>query len=204
MVYGRRDDREDVLALVDAEGKPLRDLFHYSGRVAFDWDPRGSQLAIAQAPEGHGPFQALRLLELDGASRTLWRGTFICFKWLHDGSGFLICSSDLEKGHLQWLLINQDGSSRPVGKPFVPTRETAVSLHFFEQVSTGQPFLSADDRFVTYAGFSIESEGAEMEASEAPVNFEGTAEQSRILISPLNSSTSIAVGEGRYGCFPAR
>ncbi len=206
LVYGKQGEREDSLILVDPHGQPLRDLFTYPGRAAFQWEPRGSQLAVAHAPEGHGPFQALDVLELDGCSRTLWRGAFVCFKWLRDGSGFLICSSDLEQGHLHWLILHQDGTTKPIGVPFVPTRETAVSLHFFEQVSPGQPFLSSDDRFVTYAGYPSEAADSANKSVSGidPKTLEPEDRHSRILVTALDSSETVAVAEGRYGCFPKR
>ncbi len=202
LVYGKRGEREDILTLVDPRGEPLRELFPYPGRAAFRWEPRGGQLAVALAPEGHGPFQALELLELDGQSKTLWRGAFICFKWLRDSSGFLICKSDLDQGHLQWLVLHHDGTTRPIGAPFIPTRETAVSLHFFEQVSPGQPFLAPDERFVTYAGYPTDV--AERDPSDGPVTLEPKDRHSRILVTALQGPQSVAVGEGRYGCFPSR
>lgn len=206
LAYGKRGEREDCLTLVDPMGEPLRELFTYPGRAAFRWEPRGSQLAVAHAPEGHGPFQALEVLELDGSSRTLWRGSFICFKWLADSSGFLICRSDLEQGHLHWLVLHRDGATRPIGLPFVPTRETAVSLHFFEQVSRGQPFSSRDDRFVTYAGYPVEPCESDSGTTEpkAPNTLEPEDRHSRILVTPLNGSKTVAVGEGRYACFPSK
>jgi len=204
LVYGQRGEREDSLALVDPQGEHLRDLFTYPGRAAFRWDPRGSQLAVALAPEGHGPFQALQLLELDGETRTLWRGAFICFQWLRDGSGFLICESDLEQGHLRWLLLRPDGTTRSMGVPFVPTRETAVALHFFEQVAPGQPFLSPGEAFVTYAGYPVEKASL-TEEDAMPlgiVGLEPEDQRCRILITPVGGSETVAVGEGRYACFP--
>jgi len=206
LAYGRRGEREDTLALVDARGKPLRDLFTYPGRAAFHWMPQGGQLAVAMAPEGHGPFQALELVELDGSSRTLWKGAFICFQWLSDGSGFLICESDLAQGHLHWLRLRLDGTTQPLGIPFVPTRETAVALHFFEQVAPGQPFLSADERFLTYAGYPLEPATALADQSPGSedLGLEPEDQRCRILITPLHNSETVAVGDGRYGCFPAR
>ncbi len=204
LVYGSRGEREDALVLVDPQGEHLRDLYSYPGRAAFRWEPRGSQLAVALAPEGHGPFQALELLELDGNSRTLWRGAFICFQWLRDGSGFLVCESNLEQGHLRWLLLRHDGTTEQVGVPFVPTRETAVALHFFEQVAPGQPFLSADDHFLTYAGYPLD-EGAivdEQEQQSAGPSLEPEDRPCRILLTSLHGSNTVTVGDGRYGCFP--
>jgi len=203
-LYSKPGEREDILVEVDADGYPLRELLTYPGRAAFRWNQQGERIALAVAPEGHGPFDILQILEADGRARPLFRGAFLSFHWLHDGTAILICSAYEEAGHLQWALVGLDGSCRTLGPAYAPTRETVIALHFFEQVASSHPFLSADGRHIVYSGYPVdetEVDGIRRSLVEEDEEAECGAQ---IMTTPIDGGPTVAVGEGRYGCFGNR
>ncbi len=204
LAYAIEGGREDRLVLMDADGTEERELMTYPGRAAFRWDGSGRYLAVALCPEGEGPFEIIELLDLSGdGGRTLFHGTFVAYGWLPDDSGLLVCQSGGDEDGLQWVLVGLDGSARPVGTPFLPSREAAVGLHFFEQLGASHPFLSADGRFVVYSGHSI---GEYVEAGPGQDPFPGILESEdedspAILVAPLDGGPTVLVGHGRFACF---
>lgn len=204
LVYAVSGAREDRLVLMHADGTEERELMTYPGRSAFRWDGSGRHLAVALCPKGEGSFEAIELLDLTGdGTRTLFHGSFVAFRWLPDDSGLLVCQSAEDEEALHWVLVGLDGSVRPVGTPFLPSRESAVGLHFFEQLGRSHPFLSDDGRFVVYSGHSI---GEYVEAGPGrdpiPGILESEDEDSPvILVAPLDGGPTVLVGHGRFACF---
>ncbi len=204
LVYAISGDREDRLVLMDADGTIERELMTYPGRAAFRWDAAGRYLAVALCPEGSGPFVSIDLIDLSGdATRSVFHGAFVAFRWLPDDSGLLVCQSDPDDDALQWVVVGLDGSVRPVGTPFLPSRESAVGLHFFEQLARSHPFLSADGRFVVFSGHTL---GEFVEAGPGQDPNLGILESEdedspAILVAPLAGGPTVLVGHGRFACF---
>ena len=204
IAYAIEGSREDRLVLMAPDGTDERVLMTYPGRTAFRWDSIGRHLAVAVAPEGEGAFEAIELLDLSGdGSRTLFHGTFLAFRWLPDDSGLLVCQSAQDEESLHWVLVGLDGSVRPVGTPFLPSREAAVGLHFFEQLSASHPFLSADGRYVVFSGHPL---GDFIEAGPGQDPIPGILESEdeaspSILVAPLDGGPTVLVGHGRFACF---
>jgi len=200
-LYAKPGGREDMLVEVTSDGKPLRDLLTYPGRAAFRWNQQGERIAMAIAPEGHGPFDVLQVLEADGHARAVFRGAFLSFQWVHDGTALLICRAYEEEGHLQWTLVGLDGSYRSLGPSFAPTRETVIALHFFEQVSISHPFLSPSGRHIVYSGYAVNE--TEVDGLRPLKNHQTSpaAGGAQILVTPVDGGPTVSVGEGRYGCF---
>ena len=198
-VYGSAGDREDRVVLAEPDGQPLADLIGYPGRAAFKWSPDGSRLAVPISPEGTGAFLALELLDVDsGVSRTLHQEPFLAMSWLPDASGILLCAVNSDTGKLRWVRLHLDGSSRPVGPPFSPSQETLASLHFFDQAADDRPFLSHDGSAVVWAGVPAEPVVSTTTALAA----DPRDDVPRILLAPLDGRPTLAIGTGRYACFP--
>jgi Tol biopolymer transport system component len=196
--------REDRLVLTSADGSDEQVLFSYPGRAAFAWDSRGRHLAVAVAPEGEGPFHAIELVDVEGgATRTLFHGAFVALRWLPDDVGLLVCQADEEDESLHWVLVGLDGSVRPVGVPFLPSQESAVGLHFFEQLGASHPFLSPDGRHVVFSGHSL---GEVIEGGPGVDPVPGILESEddqppAIYVAPLDGGPTVCVGHGHFACF---
>ncbi len=185
LLYAAAGAREDELILADATGQRLSRLLSYPGRAAFGWLPDGRHVVVAVAPEGSGPFQLLELVDpAADTSQTLWRGSFLA--WLPAPGGLVLCLMEPEQGRHQWLHVDLEGRSRPLGQPFAPARESLVALHFFEQVGPSHPWLSQDGRFLVCSGWLGDVDG------EAPPE---------VLITPLDGGPVRSLGPGRFACF---
>lgn len=204
LAYAIEGAREDRLVLMAPDGTDEEILMTYPGRAAFSWDRGGRHLAVAICPGGEGAFEAIELLDLSGdGSRTLFHGTFVAFRWLPDDSGLLVCQAAADEDSMHWVVVGLDGSVRPVGTPFLPSREAAVGLHFFEQLSGSHPFLSEDGRFVVFTGHPI---GEYIEAGPGRDPMLGILESEEedtpaILVAPLDGGPTVLVGHGRFACF---
>lgn len=183
----------------DGDGQILCAL---NGRAAFGWSPTGRRLAVAVAPEGHGAFASLDLIDSRGRGRrTIWGEPFIAFSWLPGGDGLLVCGADPERGLLEWLAIDVDGNASPVGRPFLPTRECVVALHFFEQVAASHPFLSADGLHVVSCGLPVDDDEVPGSHEHGGLLPDGR-EAPRVLVAPIRGDgLQVAVGTGSFACF---
>ncbi len=201
LAYAVQAGEEDQLVVLNPETRTVQTLFAYPGRGAFRWDPQGRRIALGVAPEGRGPLRLLELIDTQtGESKTLWHNAFLAADWLPDGSGLVLAQVE-DGGKLQWVTVNLDGTSRALGGPFLPTRETILSLHFFEQVANSHPFLSDDGAYLVVAGYpDDEPLWAGPEGLDDP-ELKGEEPAPRILITPIGGGPSIAVGLGRYACF---
>jgi hypothetical protein len=189
--------REDDLILADASGHPLKKLASYPGRAGFRWDSSGRRLGLAIAPDGHGPFHSLEVLDLVTNSTTeVWRGPFIAFEWLPDGA-LLICHADEDEGLLRWARVHPDHVDSPLllGEPWAPARETIISLHFFEQIARSHPFLSSDGRHVIYSGWLLDDLNRQ---GDIPA----VTGSPRVLVTSLEGGgETIQIARGRFGVF---
>ncbi len=193
---------EDDIVLMDPRGNTRQTLFSYPGRGAFRFDPAGTRLAVAIAPEGHGAFEGLEVLDIAaGTSKTLWQAPFVAMQWLPGGRELLICEAHEENGRLRWVIVHAEtGLSRPVGPSWAPSRETVVALHFFEQVGGSHPFVTPDGKYVVYAGVADDEVWSAV-ADPEPLIVGEEHVPSRVLVTPLDGSPTVVVGSGRFGCF---
>jgi hypothetical protein len=198
-VYGSAGDREDRIVLAAPDGHALSDLIGYPGRAAFLWSPDGSQLAVPISPEGTGSFLALEILDVErGTSRTVYQEPFLAMAWLPDERGWVLCATDPKGGRLHWVKLDPGGGTRPIGPTFSPSQETLVSLHFFDQVTRGRSFLSADGSSLVWAGTPEEPVVSATSALAA----DARDEVPRILLASLGGGPTLAIGTGPYACFP--
>jgi hypothetical protein len=189
--------REDDLLLVDPSGQLLKKLGSYPGRAGFRWDSLGRHLGLAIAPEGHGPFCRLEVIDLVTNSRTIvWQEAFISFEWLPDGA-LLICHADEDQGLLRWVRVHPDHSDSPLllGVPWAPARETIISLHFFEQVARSHPVVSPDGRYIIYSGWLSD----ELDDQDGSLAVSGPP--SVLMTSIEGAGETVQVARGRFGVF---
>ncbi len=199
-VYGAAGEREDRIVLAAPDGHALSELIGYPGRAAFLWSPDGQRLAVPISPEGTGAFLALEILDIDrGTSKTVYQEPFLAMAWLPEGRGWLLCAADAASGRLRWVRVDEQGAGRPVGPAFSPSQETLVSLHFFDQVTRGRSFLAPDGSAVVWAGRPSDPVVSATSALAA----DAREDVPRILLSPLDGGPTMAVGTGRYACFPS-
>jgi hypothetical protein len=202
LVFSTPGSRDDQLLRVDADGRGRQRLHAYPGRGAFRWDGAGRRVALGVAPGGEGAFELLELIDVrTGGVQTLFQGSFVAFQWLPGDREILLASMNDDGTLLRWLLLEPGGALREVGVPWSPCRESAVALHFFEQVAASHPFVSADGRFVVHTGHPV---GAVLFGGpDDPELFEGDEEQpAHVLVTPLApGGSTVVVGTGRFGCF---
>ena len=204
MAWAVKGAREDRLLLSSSDGSEEQILMSFPGRAAFTWDSRGRYLAVAVSPEGEGPFGAIELVDVEGeGARTLFHGTFVALKWLPDDIGLIVCQADDEDESLHWVLVGLDGSVRPVGVPFLPSHESSVGLHFFEQLGGSHPFLSDDGRHVVFSGHSL---GPVVEGGPGIDPMLGVLDPEEqqppaIFVAPLDGGPTTLVGHGHFACF---
>lgn len=200
--FGAVGSRDDELTLCDPDSGRLTSVMPYPGRGAFRWSPDGSRIAVAVAPDGHGAFEVLELVDpVTGVSTTLWQAPFVAMQWLPTGREVLVCEAQEENGRLRWVVVHAEtGVSRPVGPSWAPSRETVVALHFFEQVAGSHPFVAPDGNHVVYAGVA-DGEVLSAGPGEDPLLSSGEEVPSRILVTPLDGGPTVVVGGGRFGCF---
>mgnify|MGYP000692603188 CR=1 FL=1 len=204
LAWAVRGAREDRLVLTQADGSDEEVLLSFPGRSAFRWDGSGRHLAVAVSPEGEGPFDRIELIDMEGAgTRTLFHGTFVAMTWLRDDAGLLVCQADDDDESLHWVLVGLDGSVRPVGVPFLPSREAAVGLHFFEQLGRSHPFLSTDGRYVVFSGHSL---GEITEAGPGVDPMPGILDREdeqppAIFVAPVDGGSTVLIGHGHFACF---
>ena len=187
------DGKEDHVVLIDADGEIDRQLFAFPGRAAFAWSGDGRTLAVAVAPEGAGPFARIHLVDLEEDVARTFELSFTSFVWRPEG-GFVLTLAAEEDGCLQWATLRLDGSLEHVGEPFVPTQECRVAMHFFEQVTSSHPFLSADGGHVVHVGRlrrDLVAEGGELPEPDDP----------RVVLTDLRTGVAVEIGRGRYACF---
>ena len=204
LVFARSGPREDRIVLADPEGNELAELMTYPGRAAFRWDAAGKSLAVAVAPNGEGPFSVLELLDpATGAAHTLFEGRFVAFRWLPGDGGLLLCQIEEEDDRMRWCVVPLEGAVTTIGVPFMPSREAAVGLHFFEQLGLSHPFLSADGRHVVISGEPL---GEVIVAGPGSDPTPGVMENDEddaiaILVAPLDGGPTVLVGHGQFACF---
>lgn len=192
LVFAEPAEGEDRLILTDPTGESRLGLLRYPGRGAFAWDPAGRRLGLAVAPEGHGAFTQIEVLDIASDElRTLWQGGFVAWSWLPGGRSVVLCQADEESGLLRWLRVDLDGSTFALGPAFRPSPEAVVALHFFEQLGGSHPWLSADGRYLCAVG-------QPMDVVDGPG---GTEDDPVVLVTAIDGGETVSVGQARFACF---
>ena len=160
------EDGSSIHRLIDDQPGPALDL--REGLVAMLPSPDGRWLAITSSPEGEGnPYQGLDLLDMDDEEPQplpLTPSSMLAFFWSPDGRFLIYVVVDREQNCLQWFRLGTDGGLRSLGS-FWPTRDMLFYLHFFDQYATSHPLISADGRWLCYAGYPAGGGHADLSGS---------------------------------------
>lgn len=178
------DGEGAVLARIGLDGRIVDRIRAVEGRTAFRNSPSGARLVSAVAPEGPGP---LRHLQIHDGARTeeVLDLPIVAFDWLDDERLAVVMLVE-EGAALQFGVLHPGGRLTPTGPSFVPTPESRVSLHFFEQILGSHPFLDGASRTAVVAGVRA-----------------GVDERPTILLIGLDDGSVRTLGHGRYGCYAA-
>ena len=155
----------------------------------------GRWIAVAAAPKGEGtPYLGIELLDGEtGESRPLTDAECLAFFWSPVGDRIVYASVDAEANCLQWHVVDLGGETVSLGS-FWPTRDIFFYLHFFDQYATSHPIISADGRWITFAGYP--AGGGQADLSAPP----------RVYVKDLHNPDRepIVAGRGSFAVFPSR
>lgn len=165
-------------------GSRVRKYRTHQGRMAFRISPDGLRVASAIAPEGAGPLRALEVTPTTGGrAKKVFDEPLVAFDWLDDERIALCLLADGATS-LRFAVLTVGEKAVEPGPAFVPTPESRVSLHFFEQVQGSHPFLDRKSGCVVVAGVRP-----------------GRDDAPSILLFDLQSGSVRALAAGRYACF---
>lgn len=169
-VYALRDQEGgSEIVVSDLAGHNLNPLLHRRGLVAIVPAPAGLPLvAVSHAPRGEGtPYRGLDVVNVEtGAVRNVRKQDGLAFAWSPDGRWLLHAVVESEQNCLRWYRVPVEGGEAEPLASFWPTRDTLFFLHFFDQYAISHPVLSADGRFLAFAGYP--AGGGQADLSQSP------------------------------------
>jgi hypothetical protein len=176
------------------DGTQSRILWSSEGLLAVAPAPHGRALvAISAAPRGEGsPYEGIVLIDVeDGTTRALTEASCLAFFWCPTGESILYAVVDKAQNCVTWHRVGLDGEHRVVAT-FWPTRDLLFYLHFFDQYAQSHPVVSADGRWLTFAGYP--AGGGQADLSAPP----------RIYVKDLHDleRPALEVGNGQFAVFP--
>jgi hypothetical protein len=138
------------------DGSEAEVLLVRRGLLAMVPAPGGAaSIAVACAPRGEGtPYQGIELLDVGtGAQRTLTTADCLAFFWAPTGDALVYAVVDADANCLFWYRVDiAGGDPVPLGS-FWPTRDILFYLHFFDQYGQSHSLISADGRYMVFAGY---------------------------------------------------
>lgn len=137
------------------DGTGGRELAIERGLLAIVPAPGGTHIAISHAPRGEGSaYRGIDIVDVrTGERRSLFAGECVAFFWAPRGEWLLVAQIDSEDNCVRWLRVWADGRGTDGLATFWPTRDIRFYLHFFDQYATSHSLVSADGRFLVYAGY---------------------------------------------------
>jgi hypothetical protein len=155
-IWGTPDDGGTLVVAGDPARGTWRPLLNRKGLLALVPAPGGVPLvAVSSAPGGEGnPYDGIDLLDLrDGSQRSLTRRACLAYFWSPTGDWLLAAQVSSADNCLCWWRIALDGSEDVALGTFWPSREVIFVLHFFDQYTGSHPLISADGRYIVFAGY---------------------------------------------------
>ena len=155
-IWGTPEDGGTLLVAGDPLRGTWRPLLNRKGLLALVPAPRGAPLvAVSSAPGGEGnPYDGIDLLDLrDGSLRPLTRQACLAFFWSPTGDWLLAAQVSSADNCLRWWRVPVDGGPDVEVGTFWPSREVIFVLHFFDQYTQSHPLISADGRYIVFAGY---------------------------------------------------
>lgn len=160
----RGEGASDVVASAP-DGADARVLARRRGLLALVAGP-GDRVALSAAPRGEGtPYRGIDLLDVrTGEVENLTESDCLAFFWAPSGDWILYARVDAEANCLTWYRAGLDGRLPVALGTFWPTRDLLFYLHFFDQYAGSHSLISADGRFVTFAGYPAGGGQADLSA----------------------------------------
>lgn len=177
----------------DAAGD-TRVLTERSGLLALVAGP-GTLLGVTASADGEGAaYTGIDMVDLADdppAPVRVSEGKLLAFVWTPDGSALVVFRVDAEGNCMSALHIDRATGAESLLGTFWPTRDLFFYLHFFEQFVSSHPLVSADGRWLTWAGYP--AGGGQADLSEPP----------RIWVRSLTdlAARPIEVGRGSFATF---
>jgi len=156
--------RHDQSQLVSAglDGEDVVGLAVLPGLVALVPTPDGQRVAFASAPDADGsPYAGIQGVSTDGVGHPVAHTDepVLAFFWRPAGARAMWVRWDTGRQSIRWFVQLETGETREVGR-FRPTRDQYFYLHFFEQFARSHSSVSADDRWLVWAGHPTDDSSA--------------------------------------------
>lgn len=152
----RRSDGASEVVVCAPDGGDARTLLTRRGLMAVLPDPTGGPwLAAACAPKGEStPYRGIELVHVDtGETRSVTTSDCLAFFWAPTGEYLLYAVVDSDANCLFWFKVDVAGGEPVALGSFWPTRDILFYLHFFDQYAQSHSIVSADGRYVAFAGY---------------------------------------------------
>jgi len=188
----QESDGYDALHLFAITNGEKKRVCTTEGLTAFLWSPDSRHLAFGCAIR-HGPFlfSGLNLLDVHSQSvRQLLTEEVAAFFWSPRGDRLLYLDSAGKKGYLRWHSLDLASGEKTHLATFLPSREQAFILSFFDQYASSHPLISPDGAHLAFAGQLIGEDAL------------GAADAPQVYVLPLDgSSAPRVVGQGHFACW---
>ncbi len=195
-------DGHDALHLLDMSNGEKKLVCPTEGLTTFLWSPDSRYLAFGCATRRDryaAPsllFSGLNLLDVHSQNvRQLFAQEITAFFWSPRGQRLLyldLAENKIGMPHhcLRWHALDLATDEKTHLATFLPSREQAFILSFFDQYACSHPLISPDGAFLTFAGQFISEDMVEV--SPAP----------QVYVLPLDGSSSPRVmAKGHFACW---
>lgn len=197
LVALRNEEGGSDVVLCRPDGTEAEILLERRGLLALMPMPGdGPWIAVAAAPRGEGtPYLGIELVHAETHEvRQLTTAECLAYFWSPTGDRIVYAQVDAEANCLHWhVVVVECGETVSLGS-FWPTRDIFFYLHFFDQYATSHPIVSADGRWITFAGYP--AGGGQADLSAPP----------RVYVKDLHhpERDPIVAGRGSFAVFPSR
>jgi Tol biopolymer transport system component len=185
-------DGQDALHLLDMTSGEKKPVYSTQGLTAFLWSPDSRYLAFGcAARQGSLLLAGLNLLDVHTQTvRSLLAEEITAFYWSPAGVRLFYVDFAETKGCLRWHALDLASGAKTPMATFLPSREQAFVLSFFDQYACSHPLISPDGAFLTFAGQLMGKD--ESEVANSP----------QVYVLPLDGSfPPRVVGEGHFACW---
>lgn len=162
VLYTAPSSSDDTILWRSPRDGSARDvLARLAGPVALVGSPRDDRVALVSIGDGDGAGRDLRILDVaTGKIETLHTGPVSAVQWAPTGEALFMVRQIGGDPTLQLQRIDMEsGEVRPIAR-FRPSNEFATLLAFFDQYAQSHSLVSADGRWLTFAGLASNNGGS--------------------------------------------
>jgi hypothetical protein len=191
-IYVRRDGEDSVLTAGPPDGSGGRELGRRVGLIGVTVAPAGApRVAWSSAPKGEGsPYQGVELYDLErGTQRQLTDAPCLAWFWSPAGDFLVYIVVDSRNNCLTWYRVACTGGEPEHIGHFWPTRDMLFYLHFFDQYAGSHSLVSANGRYLTWAGYP--AGGGHADLSGPPQIYVCDFEENKIIHNIADGSFSV-------------